>query len=365
MSFRRLTARALALALLGVSAPGAATTINQNTSWTITGTGAGSSQRIVAYGDSIYAGYNGALFSVARRAGPLVQGEYLALAAHGPVEVVRRARSGARAEDVYENKILAEKSYMQASNTRVVTFEMCGNDYLQARTAFAGQSGTCDFAPLEQALSSCTLYTERAMQAINRYAPSSALKVVSNLYYPGFGADNVTTTCTDSTTRKAVNRRARFLPYLVRSNWRTCELARQNGFECADTFAEFMAADYDSNGDGLIDRDAVRYQPGESEAAYLARLTTGPLAATLRDANAHLASAGASYDYLQSDDVHPTHFSPAVISLGLFTGSGSGAGPADFSAAQLEAGKNPEWNRWGHERLGWRLSTFLPSSSRR
>jgi lysophospholipase L1-like esterase len=364
MLFRRLVARALALAVLEVSAPSAASTINQNTSWTITGTGAGPTQRVVAYGDSIYAGYNGALFSVAKRAGPLVQGEYLALAANGPVEVVRRARSGARAADVYENKILAEKSYMQASHTRVVTFEMCGNDYLQARTAFAGQRGTCDFGPLEQALSQCTLYTERAMEAIHRYAPSAALKVVSNVYYPGFDADNVTTTCTDATTHQPVNRRARFLPYLVRSNWRTCDLARRKGFQCADTFAEFMAADDDSNGDGLIDRDAVRYQPGESEAAYVARLT-GPLAPTLRDANTHQVDAGTSYDYLQSDNVHPTYFSPEIISLSLFTGTGSGSGPADFSDAQVEDGKNPEWNQWGHERLGWRLSTFLPTPARR
>jgi hypothetical protein len=34
------------------------------------------------------------------------------------------------ASDIYNNKIVAERSYMQASSTRVVTFEMCGNDGL-------------------------------------------------------------------------------------------------------------------------------------------------------------------------------------------------------------------------------------------
>ena len=33
-------------------------------------------------------------------------------------------------------------------NTRVVTFEMCGNDGLQARSSFAGQTGTCNYTPL-------------------------------------------------------------------------------------------------------------------------------------------------------------------------------------------------------------------------
>ena len=44
---------------------------------------------------------------------------------------------------------------------------------------------------------------------------------------------------------------------------------------------------------------------GESEASYLGRIT-GTLKATLRDANAHFVSASSSYDYIQSDDTHPT-----------------------------------------------------------
>ena len=37
------------------------------------------------------------------------------------------------------------------ATTRVVTFEMCGNDGLQARSSFAGQSGTCNYAALDTA----------------------------------------------------------------------------------------------------------------------------------------------------------------------------------------------------------------------
>ena len=51
---------------------------------------------------------------------------------------------------------------MQTSNTRVVTFEMCGNDGLQARSTLAGESGTCDYTPLDDALANCTTYQQLA-----------------------------------------------------------------------------------------------------------------------------------------------------------------------------------------------------------
>jgi hypothetical protein len=79
---------------------------------------------------------------------------------------------------------------MQASSTRIVTFEMCGNDFLQARSNFAGQSGTCNFGVLTTALNNCTNYQQLAMQAINTYAHANTKrKVISNIYYPGDAAD--------------------------------------------------------------------------------------------------------------------------------------------------------------------------------
>ena len=362
MSIRRQPSRALVLAtLLGMMGGAAASTLNQNTSWTLQRPGASSTYRIVAYGDSIYAGYNGSFTSVARRSAPLVEGEYLSTLWGANLEVVRRTKSGARADDVYQNKILAEKSYMQASSTRVVAFEMCGNDYLQARSVFQAQTGTCSYAGLDAALAHCTTYLEKAMQTINQYATSARLKLVSNLYYPGFAADDVLTRCTDSTTGSRINRRSKFLPYLAHSNWRTCHLAQQYGFQCADAFAEFMGADYDSNGDGQIDRDALRYQPGESEADYVTRITQ-TLVGTLRDAHTHYVDSSISYDYIQSDDTHPTAYSSATIGVSLLTGSGSGSGAPDFSDADITQGRNPQWNKQGHERLGWLNSLFNPST---
>ena len=342
------------IASLAVGGTAAASTINQNTSWTIDRANTTARYRVVAYGDSIFAGYNGGLWSVARRAAPVVQGEYLAKDFNADIEVVRRTKSGARADDIYNNKIIAERSYMQATNTSVVMFEMCGTDYLQARSAFTDQTGTCSYAGLDNALAACTTYTERAMQAINTYATTAKAKIVMNIYYPGYDADNVLTNCTDSATGTRINKRAKFLPYLAKSNWRTCSLAAQYGFQCADSFAEYMAADYDSNGDGLNDREAIRYRAGETEAAYVTRITS-TYASTLRDSNGKLLSSASSADYLQSDDTHPTFYGSTMS-----TGSATGA-PA-FTDTQIVNGQNPVWNTSGHERAGWLMSTMDPTT---
>ncbi|HEX2572234.1 MAG TPA: SGNH/GDSL hydrolase family protein [Polyangia bacterium] len=346
-------------ATAAMSGSALANTITQNSSWTVTRSGATSTWRVVAYGDSIFAGYYGDLFSVARRAAPMVDGEYLSQAWNANIEVVRRTKSGAKADDIYNNKIVSERSYMQATNTRVVMFEMCGNDYLQARSDFAGQTGTCNYGVLDTALANCTKYMELGMQAINSYASTARAKIIMNIYYPGYDADNVTNSCTESNGTRA-NRQNRFIPYLAHSNWRACNLASRYGFACADAFAEMMGADYDSNGDGQIDSAALRYIPGESEDAYVTRITS-TLRPTIRDANAHLVSSSASYDYIQSDNTHPTYYTSSTIGLNIFTGSGSGSGAASFTT-QIVGGKNPVFNQYGHEKSGWSISTYNPAA---
>ncbi|MBV6320534.1 SGNH/GDSL hydrolase family protein [Duganella violaceipulchra] len=359
MSYTRFHKKSLptllsSLFLLALGGQAAASTLNQNVSWTIDRPGTSTVYRVVAYGDSIFAGYNGSVTSAAKYAAPTVDAEYLSAQWNADIESVRRTKSGAVASDVYNNKIVAERSYMQASNTRVVAFEMCGNDGLQARTAFKSQTGTCDDSVLTAAESSCKQYVGAAMDYINANAYSGVkLKLVSNLHYPGYAADNVQSSCKDASTGKTVNMQDKFLPSLVRINFAMCDLARQKGFACADNFAQYMGADYDSNGDGKVDSDALRYVAGESQASYLARITT-TLRSTLRDANTHFVSAGSSYDYIQSDDTHPT-YSGSTVTAGLFGGS-TGSGAPRYST--IAGGKNPIWNQYGHERMGWAVSTY-------
>jgi lysophospholipase L1-like esterase len=353
----------LAFALLAATVSTAATanTITQNLSWTINRSGATQKYRVVAYGDSIFAGYYGSISSVAKRAAPNVDAEYVQKAWNANVEIYRRAKSGAVASDIYNNKIVAERSYMQASNTRIVMFEMCGNDFLQARSNFSKQTGTCNYAPLETALANCTKYQEAAMQFINANAAAGTrVKMIVNLYYPGYDADNTNSTCTDAATGAPINKQDKFLPALARSNWRACNFAAQYGFACADAFAQYMGADYDSNGDGAIDSDALAWRAGESEDDYATRISV-TLRSTIRDAHTHLVDAATSYDYIQSDNTHPT-FTGAKVFVGFFGGTGTGSGPPDYTDAQMSDGKNPVWNQLGHERMGWAAWLFTPAS---
>jgi hypothetical protein len=60
------------------------------------------------------------------------------------------------------------------------------------------------------------------------------------------------------------------------------------------------------NGDGESTPTRCATCAGESESSYVTRITT-TLRSTLRDANTHFVSSGTSYDYIQSDDTHPTY----------------------------------------------------------
>jgi hypothetical protein len=198
------------------------------------------------------------------------------------------------------------------------------------------------------------------MAYINANAYSGVtLKVVSNLYYPGYAADNALSGCNDPTTGQNVNKQDKFLPLMAQMNWRACNFANTYGFKCADSFAQFMGADYDSNGDSQIDSDGLRYIQGESESAYVTRITV-TLRSTIRDANGHLASPSLSYDYIQSDNTHPTYNGPTQF-LGLIGGSGSGTSAPRYTT-QIVGGKNPIWNQLGHERMGYALSQHNPAT---
>jgi lysophospholipase L1-like esterase len=342
-----------------VASDAMANTLTTNLSWTIDRAGTSTKYRVTAYGDSIYAGWYGSTSRVAKRAAPGVDGEYLQKLWNSDIEVIRRAKSGAIASDIYNNKIVKERSYMQTTNTRVVTFEMCGNDFLQARSSFKGQTGACNLGVISTALNNCTTYQQAAMQYINANASANTrLKVISNIYYPGYNADNVAGSCTINGV--PVNYRDAFLPYLAQSNWRACNFAQQYGFQCADAFAQYMGADYDSNGDGQVDSAALAYIPGESEASYVNRITV-TLKSTIRDANTHFANSTTSYDYIQSDDTHPT-YTGSTVYIGLIGGSGSTTTAPDYSDANIVGGKNPVWDRYGHERMGWALSVFNPAT---
>jgi lysophospholipase L1-like esterase len=357
-AFRKGFTLFAAVGLAGMATQAMASTLTQNVSWTIDRAGVTTKYRITAYGDSIYAGYTGSTTSAAKYAATTVDAEYLSALWNADIENVRRCKSGAVASDIYNNKIVSERSYMQSTNTRVITFEMCGNDGLQARSSFKGQTGTCNYGVLDTALNNCTTYLNNAFNYINANGYSGTkLKAITNLHYPGYNADNVLAGCTDSATGTRPNLRDKFLPYLAKMNYRMCNAANNAGFKCNDQFAQYMGADYDRNGDGQIDSAALAWIPGETESAYVTRITS-TLKSTLVDANTHFASSTTSYDYIQSDNTHPT-YTGGTVTAGLFGGT-TGTGAARYTS--FTGGKSPIWQSYGHERMGWGLSTFNPAT---
>lgn len=300
---------------------------------------------------------------MARRAAPYVAGEYLSHKWNANIKVVRRTRANATALEILDDKIVAEREFMQSPDTRVVMFEMCGSNYLTARRNLREQSGTCNYDELDQVLTRCTARMEQAMQYINANAhPNVKAKVIMNLYYPNYNANNSLTSCTDPQTGLRVNMQDKFLPYLARSNWRACRLAEQNGFECADAFAGMMAADQDTHqdNDSVVDSEALRYMPGESEEDYVHRITV-TLRATLQDASAHLDDQSTIRDYMNdNDDIHPSFYGNTV-NPGCEAFINATRAP-EFSDLELEDGKNSVWNQKGHERLGWEISKYLPAA---
>ena len=127
---------------------------------------------------------------------------------------------------------------MQARNTRVVMFEMCGNDYLQARSNFNGQSGTCNYGVRQQRarqLHQLHGAGDAGDQPVRHDGDGARSSRTSTI--PGYDADNGLSNCTDPATGQRVNKQSNFLPLLAQSNWRTCNLAAQYGFACVDSFA--------------------------------------------------------------------------------------------------------------------------------
>lgn len=346
------------LSMMAVAGLGCAGSVEQNLSWTVERAPELPTYKVVAYGDSIFSGFYSVdhPYRVALRAAPYVAGEYWAQKWNANVKVVRRTRAGALAGEVYNEKIVAESSYMRSDDTRVVMFEMCGSNYLNVKGDLRdpNDSRFCSYDKLEEALSRCTTHMEAAMQYINANASSAVEeKIIMNLYYPGYGADDSLTTCKDATTGQPINRQEKFLPYLARSNWRACNLAEQYGFRCADAFAQMMAADDDSNEDGVMDPEALRYVSGESEEDYVNRITV-TLRSTLRDPQAHFVGPDTSYAYLLPDGTHPTYYGGSVER------GGDGSSAPKFSDDNVVDWKSPEWNKWGHERIGLEIFNTHP-----
>jgi len=105
----------------------------------------------------------------------------------------------------------------------------------------------------------------------------------------------------------------------------------------------------------MIDSNALRYVAGESESSYVTRITS-TLRSTIRDANTHFVSSSSSYDYIQSDDVHPT-YTGGTVTAGLFGGT-TGSGAPRYTS--FTGGKKPDLEPVRSRAHGWAVSTYNP-----
>jgi hypothetical protein len=209
---------------------------------------------------------------------------------------------------------------------------------------------------MDAAVQTCKTYVAAAMDFINANAyAGTKLKIISNLYYPGYAADNVQSSCKDAATDLSSTCRTR-----------SCRGSRSELLDVRVRPAEGLPVRRQlrpvhgrrlrqERPTGRSTQKRSASLPGESETAYVTRITS-TLRSTIRDSNSHFVSSSSSYDYIQSDDTHPT-YSGGTVRAGLLGGT---SGSSDGRYSSFINGKNPIWNQYGHERTGWALSTFTP-----
>lgn len=258
-----------------------------------------------ALGDSIAAGYCGWFCRLDSYS--VNYAKEVANAYDASVSYRGRARSG----DLMES--IADETVLQASNIAAsdyVTIEGCGNDYLNARGSYRNQSDCTNELVIANALDTCQTFLVDALDTIAANKKPGATVVVMDLFYPGMNADK-SRTCGSSTHFDV------FLDYIVESNWFTCNEAIKRGFKCADAFAAFNAPDTDTDGNGIAESAEIRFNPAtdvDNFNAYYTRVVLNNKS-ILADANFKKISSGATVDYLQSDDTHPTAAGHQRLSL--------------------------------------------------
>jgi lysophospholipase L1-like esterase len=299
MRTRLLAIMIVGAALLTAASPGTAEAAAGAQSKTLKpADGTSTTTRIsLALGDSIIAGYCG-LFCRLDSYG-VFYSQDIANVLDAQVDFRGHAQSG---------EVMSQIASRTASNVASVKvadyieLEGCGNDFLNARSTYRGQSDCTNEAVLASALDSCTTNMKKTLDTIAANKKPSAQVRVLLLYYPGVAADKA---------RKcgAITHFDVFLDYLLEAGWNTCNEAWKRGFECVDGFAAFNAADIDTtlDADSVVDSDQIRINEAtdrDNFPAYYNRIQASK--AVISDANTKRTSATTTVDYLQNDDTHPT-----------------------------------------------------------
>ena len=210
-----------------VSAPAIASTITQNTSWTIDRAGTSTKYRVVAYGDSIYAGYRGSIFE--RREARRALGRRRVRVAD--VERRHRGRSGAPSRARSPPTSTTTRSSPSARTcrrrTRASSPSRCAATTACRRAAASrARAAPATTAPLDTALANCTNYQQLAMQAINQYATTATREDRLEPLLPGLRRrQRADAAATIRRPGRRSTSRASSCPTSPRCNWRACNFA--------------------------------------------------------------------------------------------------------------------------------------------
>jgi lysophospholipase L1-like esterase len=208
------------------------------------------------------------------------------------------AHSGWLMEDIADDAY-THRADIAASD--IVVIEGCGNNYLDARSSYRGQSDCTNENVLASALDTCQTHMVRALNTIATYKKASAKVYVMGLYYPGVNSDK--SRACGSLTHFDV-----FANYIVESNWYSCNEAIKRGFKCVDGLAAFNAPDTDTDGNGVAESAEIRFNPATDYNdfnGYYTRVLINNKS-VISDANYKKLANGSTVDYLQSDDTHPS-----------------------------------------------------------
>jgi lysophospholipase L1-like esterase len=253
---------------------------------------------VTTFGDSIAAGYCG-LFCT-NDSLTVRYAKAVANARDARVDYRGRAMSGEVMSQI-AGRIESNLTDLKAAD--YITLEGCGNDFLDARSTYRGQSNCTAETPLANALATCKTQVVRALNTIAANKKAGATVQVMALYYPGVNNDK-------GRLCNGMSHFEIFLDYLAEANWFTCNEAWKRGFKCTDGVAAFNAADVDTtlDADSLVDAGQIRMSQAtdyNNFAGYYSRVMDNK--AVITDANTKRVSASSTVDYLLSDDTHPTN----------------------------------------------------------
>ena len=255
----------------------------------------GEIRNYVSFGDSIVAGYCGWYCQEDSYAVHMGQG--LADRDKLRIEYFGRGESGALMEEIAD-EVAANHELLATAD--LITLEGCGNDYLEARDTYKGQADCTDGKPIAKALETCKTNMTRALDEIKAVAKPSANVVVMTLYYPTVAEDKGNSCGTASHFDL-------FLPFLLQSNWWTCNEAWKRGYQCVDAMSVMNAADIDADANQIVDSEQIRMKAALDEdnmPTYQARIANNR--SVLADGHAKIDADAVPDDYLQSDSKHPS-----------------------------------------------------------